>query len=100
MVDYLANSIGTNNLYASQFIFCEFLNLVNMIGQMFFMDHFFNHYFYNYGSELLANLEKDNRVDIMEKIFPKVTKCTFYNYGPTGTIQNKDGKCEPVKCKV
>jgi hypothetical protein len=29
----------------------------------------------------------------MSKIFPKVTKCTFHLYGPSGSIQNKDGLC-------
>ena len=56
------------------------------------MDHFFNTYFRTYGSELLSNLEKDNRGDVMEKIFPKVTKCNFYKYGPSGTPEKKDGK--------
>ena len=25
--------------------------------------------------------------------FLKVTKCTFYKYGNTGTVENKDGLC-------
>ena len=27
------------------------------------------------------------RTDPMSLVFPKVTKCTFYKSGPTGTIQ-------------
>ena len=93
VVDYLKKTVGRHNSYAYHFIFCEFLNLVNIIGQIFFMDRFFNHYFTNYGSEILSNLEKGERLDIMERVFPKVTKCTFHTYGFTGTLQNKDGKC-------
>lgn len=29
----------------------------------------------------------------MAKVFPKVTKCTFRKYGPSGTIQAHDGLC-------
>ena len=92
VVEYLRKSIGKHNLYVSQFIFCEFLNLLIIIGQIFFMDHFFNRYFLTYGSDLLSNLENGNRRDVMEKIFPKVTKCTFNKYGVSGTLENKDGK--------
>lgn len=29
----------------------------------------------------------------MSKVFPKVTKCTFHKYGPSGTVQKFDGLC-------
>ena len=29
----------------------------------------------------------------MIKIFPKVTKCTFHKYGPSGTVEKRDGLC-------
>jgi len=29
----------------------------------------------------------------MEVIFPRLTKCNFYKYGPSGTIQNIDAMC-------
>jgi hypothetical protein len=29
----------------------------------------------------------------MARIFPKVTKCTFNFYGPSGTLQSRDGLC-------
>lgn len=34
-----------------------------------------------------------NRVDPMAKVFPKVTKCTFNKYGPSGNIVPYDGLC-------
>ena len=93
VVDYLKKTVGRHNSYAYQFIFCEFLNLVNIICQMYFMDQFFNGHFRTYGSELLtvSNMEADKRVDPMAKIFPKLSKCTFHRYGPSGTIVNHDG---------
>lgn len=29
----------------------------------------------------------------MEVIFPRLTKCNFFNYGPSGTIQYTDAMC-------
>ena len=38
-------------------------------------------------------MEPEDRPDPMAKVFPKVTKCTFHNYGPSGTVEKKDGLC-------
>lgn len=32
-------------------------------------------------------------VSPMDVIFPKITKCTFYKYGPSGTIESRDAVC-------
>ena len=59
------------------------------------MDSFFGRQFTTYGLEVLsiANTAMESRVDPMAKVFPKVTKCTFHSYRPSGTIQNHDGLC-------
>merc|ERR1712210_194978 len=54
--------------------------------------------FTTYGSDVLAlvqmtELEQDQRTDPMARVFPKVTKCTFHKYGPSGTVQKIDGLC-------
>merc|ERR1712045_463098 len=75
--------------------FCEFLNLVNIVGQVYFLDRFFGYQFSTYGTDVLriSELPIEERVDPMSKVFPKVTKCTFHQYGPSGTVENKDGLC-------
>jgi len=35
----------------------------------------------------------EDRHDPMNAVFPKVTKCTFHKYGPSGTITVHDGLC-------
>ena len=35
----------------------------------------------------------EDRADPMNIVFPKVTKCTFHKYGPSGTITRHDGLC-------
>ena len=59
------------------------------------MDVFFGGQFSRYGLEALALTERplEDRVDPMNRVFPKVTKCTFHKYGPSGTVENKDGLC-------
>ena len=76
IVRYILRNIRTHNVYVYKFIFCEFLNLVNIIGQIFLMDLFFGGQFTTYGLEVLsiANTEMESRVDPMAKTFPKVTK--------------------------
>ncbi len=59
------------------------------------MDWFFGGQFTTYGAEVLAVSEQpiEERVDPMNRVFPKVTKCTFHKYGPSGTVENHDGLC-------
>lgn len=86
---------GTHSSYALKFFFCEILTLCNVIIQIFFTDLFLDHEFKDYGLEVLRFPWKDqyDRVDPMSRIFPKLTKCTFYKYGSSGTIEHIDGLC-------
>ena len=38
------------------------------------------------------------RIDPMATIFPRVTKCSYYKYGPSGTVQTHDAICVLVSC--
>jgi len=84
-----------NNWYAAKFFFCEFLNLVNVIGQIYFVDLFLGGEFTTYGSDVWGMMQEEfeERTDPMAMVFPKMAKCTFHKYGPTGTIQRHDGLC-------
>ena len=37
--------------------------------------------------------DPETRIDPMATVFPRVTKCTYRKYGPSGTIQNHDAMC-------
>ena len=54
MVNYVMRNLRTHNFYVYKFIFCEFLNLVNIIGQMYLMDDFFGGQFTTYGAEVMT----------------------------------------------
>jgi len=95
IVKYVSRNLQKNNLYAIKFFACEFLNFINIVGQMYLMDSFLGGTFTTYGIDVLSisNMEMEDRPDPMARTFPKMAKCTFHKYGPSGTIQNHDGLC-------
>lgn len=95
IVKYLREYRGCHSLYSLKFFFCEVMNFVNVVGQLFFMDRFLGNTFTTYGLDVLGYTETDerDRPDPMAVVFPKVTKCTFRLYGPSGTIEKRDGLC-------
>lgn len=95
LVDYFLTNRTKQNFYAIRFFICEALNFVNVVGQIYFMDLFLDGEFTTYGRDVVkfTEMDPDQRVDPMSKVFPKVTKCTFHKYGPSGTVQKFDGLC-------
>ena len=59
------------------------------------MDFFLGGEFTSYGLDVInmTELEPDQREDPMSRVFPKVTKCTFHKFGPSGTVEKFDGLC-------
>lgn len=70
------------------FIFCEILNVGNVILQIFATQKFLGDQFYTLGTKFLSN-----GYQVLDEVFPKVTKCTFHKYGPSGSIQIHDALC-------
>lgn len=90
LVWFIKHNWNQQNAYVFYFAFCELLNFLNVIGQMYLMNVFLNGDFLNYGINMI--METDG-ISSMERIFPKMTKCTFYQYGPSGSIKKHDGLC-------
>ncbi len=84
-----------HQMWAFKFFMCECLNFINVMAQIFITDAFLGGEFTTYGMEVLrfASMEPEDRVDPMSKVFPKMTKCTFYKYGGSGTLQLIDALC-------
>lgn len=95
IVKYFRMHRGTHTLYALRFFGLEVVNFVNVVCQIYFIDFFLDYEFRTYGSDVLnyTGLEHEDRPDPMTKVFPKVTKCTFHKYGPSGTVVKHDGLC-------
>jgi len=94
-VNYFDDHLNGHGLYVTKYIFCEVLNMANVLCQIYFMNFFFGGQFFTYGWDVMriSELPMQERVDPMSKVFPKMTKCTFNKYGPSGTVEITDGLC-------
>lgn len=95
LVDYFTMNLHTQNFYAFRFFLCEVLNFINVVLQIYVVDYFLEGEFSTYGWDVVrfTELEPEQRMDPMSRVFPKVTKCTFHKYGASGTVQLFDGLC-------
>ncbi|XP_023340611.1 innexin inx2 [Eurytemora carolleeae] len=97
--DYFKNQNARDYIEQRYFLYkftvCEILNFVNVLFQIYFVNYFLGGVFSTYGSDVISVSQEDPelRNDAMDKVFPKVAKCTFERYGPSGTIENADGLC-------
>ena len=68
---------------------------MNVVGQIYFIDFFLGGEFTTYGLDVVSMTEMKNneRDDPMARLFPKITKCTFNKFGPSGTVEKFDGLC-------
>ncbi|KAF7284330.1 hypothetical protein GWI33_022313 [Rhynchophorus ferrugineus] len=73
-------------------IICEILNFFNVILQIYITNKFLNGQFMNLGVDVVKE-GLESSVDPLDEVFPKVTKCTFHKYGPSGSIQWHDAMC-------
>merc|ERR1712038_2080096 len=92
---YFKEDLRSHGGYAINFFLCELLTLVNVVGQIYFTDRFLGYQFTTYGLDVvkMTTMDPEGRSDPMNMVFPKVTKCTFHKYGPSGTVTRHDGLC-------
>uniref|UniRef100_A0A023F482 Innexin n=1 Tax=Triatoma infestans TaxID=30076 RepID=A0A023F482_TRIIF len=95
LVQYIVESLHMHNVYATGYYLCELFNFINVIGNIFLIDKFLGGAFMTYGTDVLkfSRQNHEMRTDPMVAVFPRVTKCTFHKYGPSGTIQRHDTLC-------
>lgn len=92
---YLKLNLRYHDNYFYCFVFCEFLNFINVVMQMYLVDAFLGGAFSSYGFDVLrySEMEYDQRVDPMVRVFPRLTKCTFHKFGSSGDVQKHDALC-------
>ncbi|XP_039296232.1 innexin inx3 [Nilaparvata lugens] len=95
IVQYFIDTLHMHNVYATGYFICEALNFINVIVNMFFIDSFLGGAFLTYGIDVIKFMSQnqENRTDPMVLVFPRVTKCTFHKFGPSGSIQKHDTLC-------
>lgn len=95
LLDYLLKHIKRHKLYAIRYWVCEVLCLINIIVQLYLMNKFFDGEFLSYGLRVmeLSDVPQEQRFDPMVYVFPRVTKCIFRKFGPSGSLQKHDSLC-------
>ncbi|XP_023237367.1 innexin inx2-like [Centruroides sculpturatus] len=95
LIDYLLRNKGNHKLYYCCYCLAEFMNFLNVVGQMFLMNRFLGGEFSSYGHLVLQFTEWDwtARYDPMIKVFPRLSKCTFHRFGSSGNVQRHDAMC-------
>ena len=90
LANYFVKHLNTHNYWAFRMVFCELLFLVNVVSNIFLMDLFLGGEFSTYGLEVatfVGEVDPQNRIDPMSRVFPRMTKCTFHKFGFSGTIE-------------
>ena len=95
LASYLVETLGVHDGWSVRTFLAHSLYLINVIGQIFFTDCFLGYEFSKYGiyAASFVEMEEEGRTDPMSRVFPRVTKCTFHKYGPSGNIQRHDAQC-------
>nr|AFN25964.1 innexin 1 [Cancer borealis] len=95
IIDYIVKHIRMHNGYVFKYWFCEALCFINIVGQLFLVDTFLGGEFLTYGPRVVEYTQMDQaeRVDPMIFVFPRMTKCHFHKFGPSGTLERHDAFC-------
>lgn len=100
LIKYLSSHMKLHNFYFYKFIFCELLNFFNVFLQLWFLDVFLDQQFSTYGADVwrFYSNEVPGAVDPTSRVFPKVTKCNFFKFGPSGSLEKQDSKLRNFLC--
>ena len=93
---YFQDWYNHQNWWAIKLVVCDFLNVLVVILNIFFVDWYLSYKFFMYGPQSLDYLctrPEERGLDPFNILFPKMTKCSLKTYGPSGTIQTHDGLC-------
>ncbi|CAG5095233.1 Similar to Inx7: Innexin inx7 (Drosophila melanogaster) [Cotesia congregata] len=88
------NRLHINRPWAYYMSFCELINFTNVLVQIYITDAFLGGAFLDLGlTTTQFEHSPGDKMTPLDIVFPKVTKCTFHKYGPSGTIQQHDALC-------
>lgn len=86
-----------HGVYVTRFLICEALNLGNVLSQIWFLDYFVDGEFIKHGwvevFKFTEMTDASSRDDAISVVFPKMAKCPFLQYGPSGGITKLEALC-------
>lgn len=97
LINYLKTSWRTHDIYVVKYIFCEICNFVNVVCQFILMEKFLGGQFSSYAVEMMGFKKDPYEISYAlfpgYRVFPRMTKCIYYEYGHSGDINKKDILC-------
>ena len=95
LAESMVQRSGRSNKIRYCYIMVEFLNLLNVLLQIYLTDRFLGGNFIFYGLSIVHHSDWgfSSHYDPMLRIFPRMTKCTFYSYGDSGDVSKDDALC-------
>jgi len=98
LVEYLQRSRGQQRRYAYGYLLLHGANMAAVVWALNALAGLFGADFWDYGTQALRYINDYNSNmtafhNPMAIVFPTITKCTFWKYGPSGTIVNEDYMC-------
>ncbi|XP_064457021.1 innexin shaking-B-like [Ornithodoros turicata] len=95
LVDFLVLNLRRNNVYFTRYFCCEIACVANVILQMVITNWVLGGGFYTYGSDVVNWYRQDKQTTVspMVRAFPRLTKCSFWKFGDSGTLENREAIC-------
>lgn len=97
LADFIIASWTSQPLYFRFYCLCVLLSFGHVLFQLWFVNYFLNGIFLEYGfSGIYKAITADGYDEELEgyhAIFPRMTKCNFVKYGPSGTLVKQDALC-------
>ena len=101
LVDYFNSNVRRHSLYGKHYLYCLVFNVVNVILQIVITDFLLDGHFISYGWKFsytrrvkdYTNSPAASEPNVEDIIFPKMSKCSLFLYGPSGDTQHFDGIC-------
>ena len=84
-----------HNTYAYKYAFCELLNFINILTQVFLIDAYLDNEFSEYGVKIfsLTQSRPYYRNDHMMQVFPIITMCQIPIFGFNGELVHHGALC-------
>ncbi|RWS21292.1 innexin inx2-like protein [Leptotrombidium deliense] len=95
VVSYFQQNVNNHNEFFFTYVFCESLNFINVVFQIYIMNEFLGGAFMSYGWEVITYTDWSPliRNDPFRRVFPTLTKCRFRFGASSGDYHIHDTLC-------
>jgi hypothetical protein len=95
MVNFIKNQWSNFRSYFFCYMLFNCFNMINVLGQLYFINYFLGGVFLANGTDVFEWIEMPSatRNDPLVLVFPKIIKCTFYQYSVKNSLEKINSFC-------